>query len=572
MLKSAYKSIHQAIFGDPEQISSERYFISMITFLTAVVLILLIIFHFSLHLKTTPALLACSGTIILFACYYLARFRNYYIVPKIVMTILGLVMFDIIWYTDYLSSGPILFFTFIYAGLVTWFWSGKWLMVFLAYFFVNLAFMGYIDANAGDMMFVYPSRALKSTDLFLTLFTLSVLFILLLYFIKTEFSRQKEKAIKSDNLKSSFLANMSHEIRTPMNSIIGFSQLLENETEEEKRELYLKIIQASGNNLLRLIDDIIDLSKIESGNLEVKMSGVSIRSLFLELNDMYTLELKKRQKDRVQLEFSLPNGDLAVKTDLLRLRQILSNLMSNAVKFTSQGVIRITCEKIRQELVFRISDTGVGIPPEDQSRIFDRFIKFDYQDMNQEGSGIGLSIVQKLVKALNGRIWFTSTVGLGSDFYFSLPYVPENDDHQLSKTMLRTVKQPRLESSKSILLVEDVESSAILIKEGLRDLGVEIHQVDNGLDAIRFVELNPGASLVLMDIKLPLMNGYEATRIIKKINPDITVIAQTAYAMLGDREKALDAGFDDYLIKPIDIGHLQKLVIRHFSDDKIQAI
>jgi signal transduction histidine kinase len=245
----------------------------------------------------------------------------------------------------------------------------------------------------------------------------------LLYIVKKEFIRQKEKAMKSDKLKSAFLANMSHEIRTPMNAIVGFSQLLGDGVGSDNKQQYINIIQNSSNNLLRLINDIIDLSKIEAADLEINQSEICIRDLFIELKNIYLIEILKREKTDVKISYSLPDNDFFVQSDSLRLKQILSNLLSNALKFTSHGTIIISCEKKGRELIFTVSDTGTGIPEEDQAQIFNRFTKYNYQGLNTEGTGIGLSIAEKLVSLLNGRIWFTSIFGKGSDFFFSIPYI-----------------------------------------------------------------------------------------------------------------------------------------------------
>jgi len=564
MIRSKYRLLHLLIFGNPEKIATERYIVTSITFLVAVFLILLIVLHLILSLSFTAVTFAVIGVLLLVGYYLFVRLTNFYSIAKLLMTISGILMFDVLWYTDYMSNGPVLFFTFIYVGLVTWMWDGKWMIIFLCLFYIDLAFIGFVDANTPEALSDYPDHATKSIYLFLSLSALSILFVLLLYFIKAEYYRQKENVIKSDNLKSAFLANMSHEIRTPMNSIIGFSQLLEDETDSLIRGQYIKIILTNGENLLRLIDDIIDLSKIESGNLKITLSNVNINKLFSELNDLFLLELQKREKVNIRIEFSLPDENLYLTTDHLRLRQILSNLISNAVKFTSQGLIRISCEKNKQELLFRVSDTGVGILPENQPGIFDRFVRFDYHDMNREGSGIGLSIVQKLINLLHGRIWFDSLVGKGSNFYFSLPYIIDTNKYQLNNIM-ETDQQLKETKAKSLLLVEDVDSNALLIKESLRTLEIKIHHVNNGLDAIKFIEMNPETNLVLMDLKLPVMDGYEATRVIKKMNPNIKVIAQTAYAMVGDKEKAIESGCDDYLTKPIKIQSLQQLILRYIS-------
>lgn len=238
---------------------------------------------------------------------------------------------------------------------------------------------------------------------------------------KHELQDAKERAEKSDKLKSAFLANMSHEIRTPMNSILGFSELLEEETSESLRAQYLKIIQTNGDNLMKLIDDLMDLSKIEAGDLTVRYSTFSINEIFEELNQIFSNEIEKRKRSEVQLSYHLPNDNMAMYSDPYRIKQVLSNLLTNAVKFTVQGNITFDCKKVNDEFIFSVSDTGTGIPEKDQKKIFERFTKFNYNSLNSEGSGIGLSIVEKIVTILEGRIWLKSVVGEGSSFFFSIP-------------------------------------------------------------------------------------------------------------------------------------------------------
>lgn len=238
---------------------------------------------------------------------------------------------------------------------------------------------------------------------------------------KHDLHEAKESAEKSDKLKSAFLANMSHEIRTPMNSILGFSELLEEETSESLRAQYLKIIQSNGDNLMKLIDDLMDLSKIEAGELTMRFSDFNTGEMFADLQEIFSKELLKREKPDVQLSYELPGGNMTIYSDQGRIKQVISNLLTNAVKFTVSGTITFDCRKGDNEFIFSVSDTGTGIPEDDQKRIFERFTKFNYNSLNSEGSGIGLSIVEKIVTMLKGRIWIKSVVGEGSSFYFSIP-------------------------------------------------------------------------------------------------------------------------------------------------------
>jgi signal transduction histidine kinase len=240
---------------------------------------------------------------------------------------------------------------------------------------------------------------------------------------KHELVEAKIRAEKSDKLKSAFLANMSHEIRTPMNSILGFSELLEDELDEETKHQYLKTIQSNGDNLMKLLTDLMDLSKIEAGDLTMRSSNFSLNEMFRELKEVFSKELEKRKRDGVHLSFLMPDGDIIIQSDPYRIRQVLSNLLTNAIKFTTSGSITLECKKVNGEFIFSVADTGTGIPEDDQELIFERFTKFNYKSLNSEGSGIGLSIVEKIVRMLKGRIWFDSIEGEGSTFYFSIPEV-----------------------------------------------------------------------------------------------------------------------------------------------------
>lgn len=379
---------------------------------------------------------------------------------------------------------------------------------------------------------------------------------------KEELREAKEKAEESDRLKSAFLANMSHEIRTPMNAIVGFSELVEFETDQVKKHQYVKIIQNSSSNLLNLLSGIVDLSKIEIGAMQLNYSDFQVSELFKELRDIYSVELLKREKPEVRLKYILDENDLLIHSDQQHLKQILSNLIGNAIKFTTKGVISFECIRVKEELIFRVSDTGTGIPENDQKKIFDRFIKFDYDGLNNEGTGIGLSLVEKLVSMMGGRIWLKSTYGEGSSFYFTLPYVPPgtgSESNSLSKTSVKKATKHRA-GKKAILVVEDDKESFFLIQEILSTLNLEIRHAGDGMEAVEYLKANPETQLILMDMKLPVMNGEDAAREIRSFNATIPIIAQTAYAMVGDREKALNAGCTDYITKPLESQKLQDLV------------
>lgn len=420
---SKFKSYLISVIGNVDLISSEKYFVTITCFVASFFLLILCAIHLILKLKMAPVFFAGGSSIIMLGLYFLLRFSNFLFIPKLILTLLGLIMLDFVWYYKYLSNGPVLFYIMIFGALILWVWEGRSLAILLIGYFLNIVALFIIDYSAPDFLFRYPDNKIRSIDIYLSFMLYASLMIFLLYIVKKDFFRQKEKAIKSDKLKSAFLANMSHEIRTPMNAIIGFSNLLSDKTEPDIKNQYINIIQNSSSNLLRLINDIIDLSKIEIGDLEFKYSDFNIKELFTELNTLHTLDILKREKTDLKLEFLLPTGEIFIHSDSLRLKQVLSNLIDNAIKFTEHGLITISCEQKGRELLFFVSDTGTGIPKEDQKIVFDHFTKFNYHGMNNEGTGIGLSIVKKIVVMLNGRVWLKSVFGEGSIFFFSIPYV-----------------------------------------------------------------------------------------------------------------------------------------------------
>ncbi|MFC2115914.1 ATP-binding protein [Bacteroidota bacterium] len=557
---SALKLLINKIIGDKEKMETERYFIMITLFSGSIFLLVACIVHLLIGLSLSPVYIAGVSSIGLMVLYYFVRFKSCLFYPKLILTVWGLVMLDLSWYSKYLSNGPILYYILIFAALVIWVWEGRSLVIMLSLYFLNLAFLFFIDYNAPEELLLYPDPKTRSIDVFVSFGLYSCLMIFLLYIVKKEFIRQKENAIKSDKLKSSFLANMSHEIRTPMNAIVGFSQLLSEGGNPKDKDKYINFIQDSSQSLLRLINDVIDLSKIEAGDMEIKRSDFSIRKIFTELKEISAVELQKAGKSDIYLDFKLSDGDITIRSDSLRLKQVLSNLLSNAIKFTQHGKIIFGCRKKKNELLFSVTDTGIGIPEKDQETIFEQFNNYNYQNLNVDGSGIGLAIVDRILGLLNGKIWINSIPGLGSTFYFTLPFDPgeiQTDSSDESSTGTPLIIN---ESGKLILVVEDNELSSMLITSVLSSMKCDYHHVTNGVEAIKFVEANPNIRLILMDMKLPIMDGYEATRKIKEINPFIPVIAQSAFAMSGDKQKAIDAGCDDYLPKPIDLKKLKEFL------------
>ncbi len=369
----------------------------------------------------------------------------------------------------------------------------------------------------------------------------------------------KEKAEESDRLKSAFLSNMSHEIRTPMNAIIGFAELLsvKNLTNSEKEE-FIQQINFGADTLMRLIDDIIDISKIEAGQLKMNYSNFSMNIIFDEISSMFSKMLKRMEKENIQLieDHNGLDSSLQLHADEFRLKQILMNLISNAIKFTDVGEVRYGLKKIvNDKLEFYVKDSGIGIEKEKQKIIFDRFRQaHETHSRFYGGTGLGLAISKNLVEMMGGTILVKSEYGKGSEFTVTLPYKDIVEKVKIEET---SNEMPSHDfSGKTILIVEDEESNFQFLNEVLKKTGARLLHAIDGMETIQIFRDDPTIDLILMDIQIPSINGYEVTREIKKINSKIPVIAQTAYAMAGEREKSVDAGCDDYLAKPIKIHEL----------------
>jgi len=418
------KSLSIRLFNDPDVVGSERYFITLTCFGATVILLLLCVLHISSGLKTAPVFFAATSMVITGVMYLLVRRGSCLYYPKLILSVLGLVLLDLTWYSKYLSNGPVLFFILIFAALIIWVWHGKGLLFMILFYFVNLLLLFIIDKNTPVLLIDYPSHEVRTIDIYLSFTIYSVLLIFLLIVVKSEFNRKEKKAIESDKLKSAFLANMSHEIRTPLNSIVGFSELLAGEDDSKTKGEYVQIIERSSSTLLKLLGDIIDLSKIEAGSTTINYTLFRVSDLLKSVQDHFHPIVRARQGD-VVLIFDNQDDEALLFSDNLRIEQILINLISNSIKFTKRGKIVCGFKQIEKEVEFCVSDTGTGIREEDKSKIFDRFTRFNYDDLNIQGSGIGLSIAQSLITILGGRIWFNSTFGVGTKFYFTIPLPKE---------------------------------------------------------------------------------------------------------------------------------------------------
>jgi signal transduction histidine kinase len=388
--------------------------------------------------------------------------------------------------------------------------------------------------------------------------------------VEEKLKEAKEKAEESDRLKSAFLANMSHEIRTPMNAILGFTELLtlsDTEITPEEKEHYIDLIQNSGNSLLHLIDDIIDISKIEAGQLKIIYKDCDLDKLMNNLMDSYQEIKKKRGKEAVEIRLHVSENakNRTIRTDPHRLNQVLSNLLDNALKFTDNGYIELGCTALTtRKLQFYVKDTGIGMDKQKQEIVFDRFYKVeDDKTKLYRGAGLGLAICRSLVDMLGGQIWVDSESRKGSVFTFTIPLIPAKK---------KTGKQEKLPQGinhinwrdKNILIAEDEPTNFAYLKEVLKPTRATILHAGNGREAIEITQ-NKKVDIIIMDIKMPVMNGFEAAKIIKGMAPHIPIISQTAYAMESEKDVARNAGMDDYLVKPLKPAVLISAIQKQFT-------
>lgn len=375
-----------------------------------------------------------------------------------------------------------------------------------------------------------------------------------------ELVQAKEKAEESDKLKSSFLANMSHEIRTPLNAILGFSSLLtENKVKNDKRrEQYNAIIKNSCKTLLDLINDILEISKIESGQLELNLKEVLLEEVINNMIGLFDMLIKRKvtnKNKRIELKINVKETILktTIITDKLRLEQVLTNLISNAIKFTDQGFIEIGCIKLQDinMLQFYVKDTGIGMKEEDQNFVFDRFRKIEKNESDMKrGAGLGLTISKQLVNILGGSIYLNSKIGEGSVFYFTIPLMKSDSTYKPDKSIKKRNETPDLSGCR-ILVAEDDESNYIFIKQLLHNTHAKVIHALNGREVLKIMSDHHQVQLILMDIRMPVIDGIKTLHELKKLNVSIPVIAQTAYSMEDEVIKLKKEGFDDYISKPI---------------------
>lgn len=383
--------------------------------------------------------------------------------------------------------------------------------------------------------------------------------------LNIELIEAKEKAEESDRLKSAFLANMSHEIRTPMNGILGFADLLENPdlSGEEVKE-YIEIIKYSGSRMLNIINDLIEISKVDSGLMQVKIAPVDVNEKIDFMYNFFKPEAEKKGLDLRCIK-GLSDKESVIACDKEKLLSILTNLLKNSVKYSKHGLIEFGYIKNNKFLEFYVKDNGIGIPANRQKNIFERFVQVDSSfSSSYEGAGLGLAIAKAFVEMLGGNIRLESEEGVGSTFYFTIPYKQVEPE---TGNSIQSVELPA--GNIKILLVEDEPISLILLTKLVNRYTSKILTATNGREAIEACKVNADIDIILMDIKMPEVDGLEAARSIREFNKNVTIIAQTAYALAGDKELALEAGCNDYISKPVNAKKLGEMIMRFVPTETI---
>lgn len=387
--------------------------------------------------------------------------------------------------------------------------------------------------------------------------------------IEQELLLAKEKAEESDRLKSAFLANMSHEIRTPMNAILGFSEILQQEgIPPEDRQEYIKLINNKGNDLMNIISDLIDISRIEAGDMKLVNTHIRINDLILELFEQVKKEKVFKGKDEVQVRYQIrEDADYTVLSDKNRLRQVFNNLLGNALKFTNEGYIELGYVLLGDHVRFYVKDSGIGITPENQQVIFERFRQEDNSYTRKHGgTGLGLAISKQIVELLGGDIGLESKPDQGANFYFTLPLVQtaKSLHPEASNGRLRYRNNLKL-ATKKILIAEDDSSNYMFLESLLRPTDAELIWARNGRQTVDIHASRNDIDLIMMDIRMPEMNGLQATVKIRSVDKDIPIIALTAFAFADDREKSVEAGCTEHIAKPVKIEELKRVLRKYLG-------
>jgi len=545
---------------DKNQIQSEDWFnfekqfllpLSLTAiFFSAISVFLNVIMSFKLALIVIPL----AGIGIFGIVYFMAKKNLHVTFAKWLFIITSLILINVVWYYNYGARGPWFFLIILVYSYLIFMMSGRQLLILSIVLVLNVLILFFYEETHPNALGNYSSNTIRLLDFYSAILLTGATAYVLMTIAKRSYLTQYKKAKIADKLKSSFLANMSHEIRTPLNAIVGFSNLLADGTiKEEERDEYISIINNSNETLLQLIDDILDVSMIEANQVKITKSDFSVNNQMKQLETTYLPIIKKKKQDAIQLKLNLPEDSFWINSDQIRINQVMVNLLNNAIKFTHKGTIEFGFEPKGNYLKFYVKDTGIGVQKAYLDHLFDRFYKIENDNKKlYRGTGIGLYLCKRIVELLGGTIHAESEFGKGSMFYFYLP--AENltiKPAVVSKNKAEKTRQKTNTAKTTILIIEDDESSRIYFKKVLEEMNWKVLEASGGKEGVDIFAHQEDIKVVLLDIRLPEISGFDILKELKKIRPEVPVIAQTAFAMSGDEEKCLAAGFDDYLSKPV---------------------
>jgi signal transduction histidine kinase len=540
------------IHGDSSNYSLEQRFFNASTFYLGIILLVITAINIALNLGVMAKLTLTFGSGFFFILHYLAKKGKYFNILVWIFILYSLFLASIIWLNNGGTDGPGNYsFIVLYAIIL---FVLKKIEKFIAsvLIVVNILILYIIEMNNPEMIYSYQNGVIRTIDHLVSITLTLLVLYLTIRFAKDHYIKQKRIAEENNKLKTQFLANISHEIRTPLNGINGFSQLLRSEDlDSEKRALFVDTIISNSNQLLNIIENIVDISKIESNQVEINNISFNLNEL---LHETFVLFNEIAKPKNIDLKFK-QDVDIKIITDKIKLQQVLANLLNNALKFTDEGEIEFGYEIRKDYLLFYVKDTGIGIKKGSEKLIFERFRKDSFDKKRiYEGTGLGLSISKSFINLLNGNLWVENNETQGCTFFFTLPNIEYSiNDRNYNKQLIREQKERKeLDlKGKKILIAEDEYSNYLYLFELLSDTNAKIFHATNGIEVLELTkDIFPDC--ILMDVKMPELDGFEATKIIKSKYPAIPVIAQTAFAFKGDEEKALRIGCNDFIAKPID--------------------
>jgi len=598
---SFFHNLLKTLFGSPMTISIQQRYFNAACFFAALATLLGTIVNFSIGLNPFITISTLFIFLAFSVLYLLSKKGISYQILLWSFSILFYILFTLLWFTNSGSKGPTVYSFFIFIFVINLVFGGKKIYFLNASFILLLAGLFIFEKYYPDLIMGYQNETQRFDDHFFTaLFELILLTIIVAFLVRSyyeekesverqrdkiiaqnkemllteqeleryknnleelvaertdelkkvviELEKAKKKAESSDKLKTVFLANMSHEIRTPMNAILGFSDLLKKDINPDKKDAYIKIIQEKGQLLLQLINDIVDVAKIESDQMEIVRHPFDFEKLIDDVQIVFSQRIDTLNKPII-IKIEKKKMNYLLVSDEIRIKQVLYNLVDNAIKYTDSGEIIIAYTSIKNWLEINISDTGIGISEDKLQTIFNRFERVNISHTKPKGgTGLGLSISKKLAELLGGQLSVKSELGKGTTFTFRIPF-EKTDRNKIKETI--NLQHPDWQQ-KSFLVAEDEEANYLLIKELLSETKAKLIMVKNGQEVIDYLQQGGKVDIILMDIQMPVMDGYQTLEVLKKEFPNIPVVAQTAYAFGNEVAKMKKIGFVDVILKPIE--------------------